>query len=90
LAEIAAYRLGEATAETARRVVADLLRRLDGILAFPESGAPRAYVRPGSRVVCKHQYSIYHQVTSAEIVIVRVLHGSRDVATILGDGGFGP
>jgi plasmid stabilization system protein ParE len=55
---------------------------------FPFSGAPRAHLSQDLRVVFYEQYAIYYLTRPDEIIIVRVLHGSRDIATIADEGGF--
>jgi plasmid stabilization system protein ParE len=40
------------------------------------------------RVVFYEQYAIYYLPRPDEIIIVRVLHGSRDIASIADEGGF--
>jgi plasmid stabilization system protein ParE len=47
LADIAVWLTAEASELTARRIVSELIKRLDGVLAFPESGTPRDRIRPG-------------------------------------------
>ena len=39
-------------------------------------------------MVFYEQYAIYYLIRPDEIIIVRVLHGSRDIATIADEGGF--
>jgi toxin ParE1/3/4 len=34
------------------------------------------------------KYAIYYLPRPEEIIVVRVLHGSRDIVSIAGDGGF--
>jgi len=58
-------------------------------MQFPYLGAPRPHLAPGLRVAFKRKYAIYYYVTSEDdVVIMRVLHGSRDLASIVDDGGF--
>jgi plasmid stabilization system protein ParE len=52
------------------------------------SGAPRPHLAPDLRVVFYEKYAIYYLPLPAEIVIVRVLYGSRDIASITDEGGF--
>lgn len=51
-------------------------------------GAARDELAPGLRVVFHARYAIYHIVFEREVVIVRVLHGSRDILAIARQGGF--
>lgn len=62
--------------------------RFDELLGFPLSGAPRHQLAPDLRAIFKGNYAIYYSPRAGEILIVRVLHGSRDVATIAAEGGF--
>ena len=39
-------------------------------------------------MVFHEQYAIYYLPRPDEIIIIRVLHGSRDIATIADEGGF--
>jgi toxin ParE1/3/4 len=57
-------------------------------LQFPFSGAPRPHLSKDLRVVFHERYAIYYLPRPDEIIIVRVLHGSRDIATIADEGGF--
>lgn len=54
----------------------------------PLIGTMREQIASGLRVMFHHPYSIYYQVLKDEIMIVRVLHGARDVAAIAEQGGF--
>lgn len=55
---------------------------------FPLSGSPRPHLAPNLRVIFHGKYAIYYLPRMDEIVIVRVLHGSRDIADIADEGGF--
>jgi toxin ParE1/3/4 len=56
--------------------------------SFPFSGAARPHLAPDLRVIFRGKYAIYYFPRTDEIVIVRVLHGSRDIASIAEEGGF--
>jgi toxin ParE1/3/4 len=88
LAEIAAWLSQEASEETARRIIRDLLMRLDDLVSFPESGVPRDHLRPGLRAVFRRKYVMYYRIEKDFIAVVRVLHGARDVSEIAEAGGF--
>lgn len=45
-------------------------------------GAKREYLAPGLRAHFFRDYVIYYMIDDSEIIIVRVLHGSRDVEAI--------
>lgn len=54
----------------------------------PLMGTPREQFAVGLRVTFHHPYAIYYQVSEPELIIVRVLHGARDVAAMAEQGGF--
>jgi toxin ParE1/3/4 len=69
-----------------------LARIRDGcerLLTFPGSGAPRDLLAAGLRVVFEGNYAVYYLATDSEVILVRVLHGARDVAALADRGGFG-
>ena len=55
---------------------------------MPSSGAPRDQLGRGLRMLFHQAYAIYYLAGAAEVVIVRVLHGARDVAALAERGGF--
>jgi toxin ParE1/3/4 len=57
-------------------------------LTLPLSGAPRPHLAPDLRVIFHQKYAVYYLPRPEKIVIVRVLHGSRDVSAIAEGGGF--
>ena len=58
------------------------------IRRFPLSAPPRERLGIGLRVTFYGSYAIYYQPLPEAIMIVRVLHGKRDVAAIAEQGGF--
>jgi toxin ParE1/3/4 len=58
-------------------------------LQFPFSGAPRSQLAPDLRVIFCKKYAIYYFPRPTEILIVRILHGARDVRAIAEEEGFG-
>jgi plasmid stabilization system protein ParE len=58
------------------------------VLTLPFAGAPRDHLAPDLRVIFCRKYGIYYLPRSGEIVIVRVLHGSRDIPSVAEAGGF--
>jgi plasmid stabilization system protein ParE len=49
-------------------------------------GPRREPLAPGLRVHFHQKYALYYRYTDTELVIVRVLHGSRDPERLLRDG----
>ena len=68
------------------------LRRFEGrfnqLSELPLSGAARFGLANDLRVVFCQQYAIYYLALAEEVIIVRVLHGSRDIESIVDEGGF--
>lgn len=63
---------------------------LGTLLHAPLIGAKREQFAPGLRVTFHAPYAIYDLPTEQDIVVVRVLHGSRDAIGIAEHGGFAP
>jgi len=61
---------------------------IDGLLTFPQANPAREQLRKGLRVTFHSHYAIYYLIQKSEVIIVRVLHGSRDAAAIAERGGF--
>ena len=51
----------------------------------PHLGVARDHLAPGMRAVYHRSYAIYYEATDAEIVVLRVIHGSRDIAALFGN-----
>ena len=88
MAEAWAYLFEEASEVVARRLLAETGGCFEALRHFPQMGASRAALRPGLRVIFHENYAIYYLVQATEVVVVRVLHGSRDVEGIWEEGGF--
>ena len=88
MAELWAYIALEASGATATRFIAALGDVLDVLLHSPLIGPKRKMFAPGLRVTFHGSYAIYYTPTANELVVVRVLHGARDVASLAEHGGF--
>jgi toxin ParE1/3/4 len=88
LAEIWSYLALEASEAVATRFLSSITARFSDVLLFPMSGALRSQLGPGLRAIFQHNYAIYYVPGDSEVVIVRVLHGSRDMDAIADQGGF--
>ncbi len=64
--------------------------RFKPLLVHPELGPRRDDLSPGLRVHFHQKYALYYRHTDREVVIVRVLHGSRDARALLGEGDTSP
>ncbi len=61
---------------------------LEPLRHFPFSGPAREQLAPGLRVTFHNPYAIYYMPQPDALVIVRVIHGARDIATMAERGGF--
>ena len=67
------------------------MQRCQLLRDVPLMGAPRDYLAPGLRVIFHRAYAIYYlldKFDGADVTVLRVLHGARDVAAIAEKGGF--
>ena len=54
----------------------------------PLAGPLRSHLSPGLRVTFYRNYAIYYLPRPEELIIVRVVHGARDIADIAERDGF--
>jgi toxin ParE1/3/4 len=80
----------EASEAIARRQLADLEAQFRKLQIYPMLGVSRDQFGQGLRVTFQGAYVIYYLSLEAEIIIVRVLHGSREANVIAEQGGFEP
>jgi toxin ParE1/3/4 len=55
---------------------------------FPLAAPAREQLAPGLRVTFHKAYAIYYRPLADAVVIVRVLHGARDISALAEGGGF--
>jgi toxin ParE1/3/4 len=72
----------------ATRFVAGIEAQFEPLRNFPLSGPARELLAPGLRVMFHNLYAIYYKPLSDALVIVRVIHGARDVVAFAQRGGF--
>jgi toxin ParE1/3/4 len=88
LAEIWAALATEASEQVATRFVAAIEAHFEPLRHFPNSGAPREQFAPGLRVTFHSPYAIYYLRLQDALVVVRVIHGARDIAALADRGRF--
>ncbi|SRR6266404_4187398 len=69
----------------AARIIREIKASFKTLLEFPEMGRRRDELRQGLRSFPIKKYVVFYFVTEDRVKIVRVLHGSRDIDTILGE-----
>ena len=83
LDEIWLYLAREATISIADRQIDAITARFVLLSTWPLVGRARDDLRSGLRSFPVGRYSIFYRVRHGEVVVLRVLHGSRDVGSIL-------
>jgi toxin ParE1/3/4 len=78
----------EASADIADRLVAAIKEACEPWRHFPLAGPQREQFAPGLCVTFHDPYAIYYVPLADAVVVVRVLHGARDVAAFAARGGF--
>jgi toxin ParE1/3/4 len=78
----------EVSEQVATRFVTAIEAHFEPLLHFPFSGPAREQLASGLRVTFHSPYAIYYLPLSDAVVIVRVLHGARDMTALAERGGF--
>lgn len=70
--------------EIADRLIDSITRRFFLLAQHPRIGRPRDEdLRPGLRSFAVGEYVIIYRVQNSDVLILRVLHGRRDIAGLL-------
>lgn len=67
--------------------IREIEERFEPLLHNPEIGPKRDFIETGLRAHFHKSYVIYYRIIGDALVIVRVLHGARDVAAQFGEHG---
>lgn len=78
----------EASEAVAAEFIHGMLAACEPVRRFPLSVPPRERLGIGLRIVFHGSYAIYYRPLPDAIVIIRILHGKRDVEAIAERGGF--
>jgi toxin ParE1/3/4 len=86
LQDIAFYLFQETgNIEVADRVIQLVAERFDLLADHPRAGRARDDLRPGMRLFPVGDYLLLYREAGPDVVIVRVLHGSRDLEALFDD-----
>ena len=82
LAEILDY-LEERNPQAAEQLATDIDDRCTLLSQLPLMGRTRDELGPGLRSVVVQQYVLFYRVTATAVEILRILHGARDIDSIM-------
>src|SRR5262245_58084376 len=69
--------------EIADRLIESITERFDLLDVHPRAGRLRDDLRPGIRSFPVREYLVLYRIEGDDVVIVRVVRGSRDLETLL-------
>ena len=84
LEEIIDY-LEEHSPSSATSLADAIASRCEMLGQLPEMGRSREDLAPGLRSIVVRPYTVFYRVTKKAVVIVRILHGRRDVDRIMSE-----
>jgi toxin ParE1/3/4 len=76
-----AHQYGQDPEQAADNAIDRFFERARNLELFPESGRLREEFGAGIRCLPIRGYLLFYQIRPEEVLIVRVLHGSRDLET---------
>jgi toxin ParE1/3/4 len=82
LAEILDY-AEERSPQAAERLARAIDDTCTLLSQLPLMGRTREELSPGLRSVVIEQYVLFYRATATAVEVVRILHGARDIATIM-------
>lgn len=89
LDEMWLYVAADGGADVANHLIDDIVDRIVLLASHPKGGRLRDELSPGLRSFPVKNHIIYYRPDQGRIVVVRVLHGSRDQPSALGTEGEG-
>ena len=75
--------LEERSRGAAKRLAQAIQKRCEVLRKVPMMGRARDDLAPGLRSIVIEKYVLFYRVTSDAIEVVRVLHGARDIESIM-------
>jgi toxin ParE1/3/4 len=75
--------LDQRTPPAAERLAGAIDERCRLLGEFPEMGRTREELAPSLRSVVVEQYVLFYRTTATAVQVVRILHGARDIDTIM-------
>lgn len=78
--------LEERSPAAAERLAGAIEERCQLLGSVPGLGRPRDDLRPGLRSLVVERYVLFYRVTEQAVEVLRILHGSRDIDAVMGEG----
>ncbi len=78
----------DASEERATRYIQSLQSALARLQDFPLSAPSRDHLADGLRALVHGAYAAYYQFSGKEVIVVRVVHGARDLDALAASDGF--
>ena len=75
--------LEERSPQAAERLATAIDDRCTLLSQLPLMGRPREELGPGLRSVVIERYVLFYRVTATAVEVLRILHGARDIDTIM-------
>jgi toxin ParE1/3/4 len=82
LADILRY-LEERSPAAAERLATAIEERCERLAQFPALGRAREELAEGLRSIAVERYVVFYRVTTTAVEVLRMLHGARDIDTIM-------
>lgn len=87
LRDIYDYLASQADFDIADGILERIIDAARGLASFPNRGSSRDDVQPGLRSISyQRRTTIFYLVEDDQVVIIHVLYGGRDIATVFGIG----
>jgi len=89
LADIVDFLFDFASPQTARKYEIEIRRVIENLTDLPSTGSPRRAFGPAVRILIVKPFLIFYDDRSdqGDVLILRILHGSRDITQDLIHGG---
>jgi toxin ParE1/3/4 len=71
--------------EAAHQLNNHVTERLKQLSQLPHLGRPRSDIQPGLRGFLVRPYVLFYRIEDEEIVVVRILHGRRDLRRVMNE-----
>ncbi len=77
--------IGAHNPDAADRYLHKIDDRIDSLVEMPARGVPRDDLSAGLRMLVEGNHLIFYRIENDHVKITRVLHGSQDIARVIGE-----